>query len=180
MIEALPNFYVVPFRAEEIDPNDRFPRETKKIRTFINRHGDDALLVKSEQGKPELKEVFVSFLNELVEKRAFFALLIDLDGKDHTNVISDLNSMVQERYPAKSGISVLKGPTSHPDFIRCRCEVSLGGEYSDTFGIVAFLDSLESTVGIQQDDQREICRQKIHDYIINNPRARDEIANAII
>lgn len=173
------NFYIVDFRAEDIDPDDKSQQETRRIRDFISYHGEDALLLKSEQGKSELRETFISFLNELIGKPAFFSMVIDLDGQAPSELISELDQMTNERYD-NSQISILEGPTNYAEFVRYRCEAILAGTYSDTFGLIAFHESLEEAVGIQSCDSVRTRTSKIEEYFNNSPNLRDVVLNGII
>ncbi|WP_382210328.1 hypothetical protein [Halorussus caseinilyticus] len=73
-------------------------RESNKIRRFLDGWNDYNLLVKSENGKPNLKAGFSSVVRHLANKPVEKYVLVDLDTTEIDGFVDDIRERVRQRH----------------------------------------------------------------------------------
>lgn len=152
---------------ENIDHSNLKNRESDAVRNFTERRNPYDILVKSENGVPNLKRLFVKIADFLMKQPEFrVCLLIDLDEKgydhlDHTSntrryreLLSELDTRVGDNYQGKD----LK---IQQDSIHTRSSVQIAGEATlrsaqgpvGSFDVLAFHSDLEDAAGISDGDE---------------------------
>ena len=174
-------FYEREFNAEEIHPDERYPKESRTIRDFIRlRRGERALLMKSEQGRPQLKSVISNFLFDLANRAVHFGVVLDLDGDPVESIIEDIDEQVQSRSQQSVSVAEYDIVSTNEDFHAIKCKVLNNGNHLDTFGMVAFHEDLETAVGIEGSEPREEREQAIREYVNNNPSYAHLVETALV
>lgn len=139
-------------------------RESNKIQQFLGGWNDHNLLVKSENGKPNLKAGFSFIIRDLANRPVEKYVLVDLDNTDVDDFVGDIRERVRNRY-AGAGLRV--GDAERLG--RCRemvaTEVTLrnerGRDPRTGFTVLAFRDDLEAVANIRDDDSPETEAEKL-------------------
>lgn len=151
-------------------------RESNKIRQFLGGWNDHNLLVKSENGKPNLKAGFSSVIRRLANEPVEKYVLVDLDSRDVDDFVGDIRERVYDRH---RGAGLRIGETDHIG--RCRemivKQVELrnekGGDPRTDFTVLAFREKPESVAGIiTKDDSPEREAEKLLSVIDGEPLDR--------
>jgi hypothetical protein len=138
-----------------VSRDDLLHKESDKIRSFLGGWNDHNLLVKSENGKPNLKTGFSVVIRDLATKPVEKYVLVDLDTTEIDGFVSDIRERVRQRH---QGAGLRIGETERLG--RCRemvaREVTLenerGSDPRTGFTILAFRDDLETAAGIDKDE----------------------------
>ncbi|WP_276279605.1 hypothetical protein [Halorussus caseinilyticus] len=144
-----------PLVIENVSKDEMRNRESNKIRRFLDGWNDYNLLVKSENGKPNLKAGFSSVVRHLANKPVEKYVLVDLDTTEIDGFVDDIRERVRQRH---QGTGLRIGDAEQV----CRCremvakEVALendrGSDPRTGFTVLAFRDNLEVAAGIDKDE----------------------------
>lgn len=129
-------------------------KESDKIRSFLGGWNDDNLLVKSENGKPNLKRGFSFVIRDLATKPVEKYVLVDLDTTDIDSFVDDIRERVRQRH---RGAGLRIGKTERLG--RCRemvvenvtLENENGRDPRTGFTILAFRKDLEVAADIDKE-----------------------------
>lgn len=135
--------------------------ESRAVRSFIERRNPYHLLLKSEGGKSDLKRLFAQLMPELYNEEVAYNLLIDLDGGSFQGIQSEINERC-ESYTVDIAVEVNECTTSNAHLLGYNCSVNLNGETRDSFNAVGFTHSMETSAGIEKDQDNDEKREKIH------------------
>src|SRR6056297_1374234 len=83
---------------ENVSKDEMRNRESNKIRRFLDGWHDYNLLVKSENGKPNLKAGFSSVIRRLANKPVEKYVLVDLDTRDIDDFVGDISERIRQRH----------------------------------------------------------------------------------
>jgi hypothetical protein len=172
-----PSSELKPVYAEELefdDLTDLQGQETKKIKNFLQRFNPYDVLVKSENGKPNLIQVFVKTVNFLASKPLELCLLIDLDGGSMSSLLATLDKKARGTYKsADLRISQSESIHSNEHMEVVEAELHDGNRVRDNFRITAFTDSFETAAKIdKQTDSKDVMRSKAETFLNDYPSVR--------
>lgn len=175
-------FYEREFNAESISAEEVLPKESKIIRQFIQfRRGGKAILLKSEQGRPQLMEVAGMYLPQLANEEVFQSIVIDLDGDhSHGEIISSVESETNKRIPNSVEFESEGTKVENSYFIGERLEIHINGELVDTFGFISFINNVEAAAGVNDDPPSDSIRESINEFVEENPDVAEEAASILI
>jgi hypothetical protein len=152
-----------------------FNQESDKIESFLGSWNDHNLLVKSENGKPNLKDGFSFVIRDLANDPVEKYVLADLDNRDFDAFVDDIRERVRERC---TGTGLRVGETERIG--RCRemiaKEVELrnerGRDPRTGFTVLAFRQNLEVVADIQDEDGPEEEVEKLMSLLDGGPLDR--------
>lgn len=152
-----------------------YNQESDKIRSFLGSWNNNNLLVKSENGKPNLKAGFSFTIRDLANKPVEKYILVDLDNRDFADFVDDIRERVQERH---GGTGLQVGDTNHIG--RCQemvaKEVELrnerGRDPRTGFTVLAFREDLEAVANIADGDDPEEEAEKLMTLLDGGPLDR--------
>lgn len=159
-------FRVKKFHGEDADGHIQ-TEETQAIKNFREPRNPYHVLAKSENGKPNVKQVFAALVGQLMRIDPEVVVLVDLDGGSLRGFVSDLNEQVQERH---SGKGMELGDHSvtrrNSDMVAAECEVLTGdGKLKGEFRILAFKQTLERVADVSHSEQVEQKEQQIEQFL---------------
>lgn len=148
------------FHGENLGPSLR-GEESQEITNFQERRNPYDVLVKSENGKPNLKKIFSVLANRLMEIKPDVFVLIDLDGGRLDELVHELDERVQARHNGiKLGTAEVR--ERNGDMLAATCEVLTTTEkVKGEFHLVAFEQTLERVAGTSREEDREVQEEKI-------------------
>lgn len=159
-------FMVDTFVGEDVEHSRQKNAESDCIRNFLERRNPYDVLVKSENGKPDLKRVFVKLVNFLVDLDAEVCLLIDLDSRSLGALIDDLDAGVRTNYDGKDyAIEHAETVVRTETQIAARGRLLSDGEPQGEFDVLAFRSCLEDAAAIEDDDSPEAIEDKLADFV---------------
>lgn len=140
---------------EDVARDELFNRESDKISSFLGSWNDHNLLVKSENGKSNLKSGFSFVIRDLATRPVEKYVLVDLDRRGIDEFVDD----VQERIRGRHGGGGLRVDDTER-LERCRemvaTQVELrnerGRDPRTGFTVLAFREDLETVAGVTDDD----------------------------
>jgi hypothetical protein len=160
------NFDITKFIGEEeVSPIQR--KESREIKNFQERRNPYDVLAKSENGKPNLKQVFSSLLNQLMGIEPEIIFFVDLDGGDLDSFLAKLDEQIQGRHSAR-GIKLgnHRVAKKNTDTIAADCEVLTANDRTKgEFRIVAFRQTLERVAGVSRDDESDEWKSDIEAFL---------------
>lgn len=138
---------------ENVSQGVMFRDESDKIESFLGSWNDHNLLVKSENGKPNLKTTFSFIIRDLASEPVEKYVLVDLDTTEIDDFVGDIRERVRQRH---RGAGLRIGETER--FGRCRemvvqnvtLENERGNDPRTGFTILAFREDLEVAAGIDK------------------------------
>lgn len=140
--------------------------ESDKIRNFLERRNPYDVLAKSENGKPDLKRVFMKLIKSLVDRGVVVTLLIDLDGESLDTLFGDLDTRVQDNYQGNEfGVREVDRVDRSSEMIAAVAELYSrpdGEQYGD-FDVIAFHEDLETSAEIDESEDNPI--EKLRDFV---------------
>lgn len=152
---------VKEFIGEEIGPSLR-TEESEAIRNFREPRSPYDLLVKSENGKPNLKKVFAGLVNQLMEIEPEVFVLVDLDGGRLNGFVEDLDEQVQTRHNGRIELGTPEIKERNGDLVAGTCDVRTAmGRTKGEFHLVAFRQTLEQVADTSREEEREVREEKI-------------------
>lgn len=147
---------VTRFVGEDVQHSRLKNRESECIRNFLEPRNPYDCLVKSENGKADLKRVFAKLVRFLVSSDAEVCLLIDLDSRPLDALFDDLDDRVAECYSGKEYEIVHSETVAQSDVqIGATAELRSDGDVRGEFDVLAFRSSLEDAAGIDDTDDQE-------------------------
>jgi hypothetical protein len=169
-----PSSELKPVYAEELEFNDLTDlqgQETKKIKNFLQRYNPYDVLVKSENGKPNLIQVFVKTVNFLAAAELELCLLIDLDGESMSSLLATLDEKARGTYSsADLRISQSGNIHSNEHMEVVEAELHDDDDVRDDFKITAFADSFEIAAEIdKRTDTKDVMRSKAERFLNDYP-----------
>lgn len=146
------------------------PKETEKLRRFRESRNEDDVLIKSEGGDENLVTVLGSELLDLVGNDLDLCVLIDLDGNDVSDRITQFEEKLQPHSPGNQ-ISVCHEETlSSTTFIQAHiAKVLVDSNYIGEFHLLTFTDDLEEVANITgAEPDRDTVKRKIGQILQRN------------
>ena len=160
---------------ENVSKGVLFSEESDKIESFLGSWNDHNLLVKSENGKPNLKTGFSFVIRDLAMKPVEKYVLVDLDDRGIDDFVGDVRERVRQRHGG-SGLRV--GATNRIGGCRKMVakEVELcnerGRDPRTGFTVLAFRENLEVAADITDDDCPETEAEKLLSLLDGGPLDR--------
>lgn len=146
------NDRVTTFVGEEVEHSRLKNAESSCIRNFLERRNPYDILVKSENGKPALKRVFIKLVNFLVDVDAEVCLLVDLDSRPLEDLVADLDTAVQTNYDGREYAIEHSETIARSDHqIAATGELWSADRCHGAFEILAFTSDLEDVAGIDKE-----------------------------
>lgn len=160
------------FVAEEFHHDVWRREEDEKIRSFLERWSPYDVLLKSENGKENLKEIFVSLSGRLATEDVEKYLLVDLDGTEVDALVSELDERMRQRFEGH-GLRIADVETVARNSYIVATEAGLQADAGPTprtgFTVVAFRSSLESVADVTGDEEYERRLSKIESVLDRRP-----------
>lgn len=156
------------FYGEDVSYERLKSHESEKIRNFLERRNPYDVLVKSENGKPDLKRVFSKLASFLVTADVTLVLLIDLDGGSLEELIDDLDTRVEDTYQGRRlGIRDVEQIERNRVLLANRVELysKSDGHRQGCFDLVAFHEDLETAIGLDSADEDSEEERKLRDLV---------------
>lgn len=160
------NFEITKFIGEE-EESPIQGKESREIKNFQERRNPYDVLAKSENGKPDLKQVFSSLLNQLMGIDPEIIFFVDLDGGNLDSFLTKLDEQIQGRHSAR-GIKLgsHRVAKKNTDMVAADCEVlTENGQTKGEFRIVAFRQTLERVAGVSRDDETNEWKAGIEAFL---------------
>lgn len=155
--------------------DEMFSKESDKISAFLGSWNDYNLLVKSENGTPNLQTGFSFVIRDLAMRPVEKYVLVDLDTRGIDEFIGDIRERVHQRH-AGAGLRI-----GESELVR-RCpemvvkEVELQNERSRDprtgFTVLAFRQDLEAVADIRDEDEPEQEAEKLLTLLDGGPLDR--------
>lgn len=156
--------FVVEEYLKEVNGNPLVPIESEKIRTFIARRDTGDALIKSEGNKSNLLKVFSTIVVDLAQFNINFVIVVDLDGNSLDGIIHRLNGHIGSNYKGSLEINLEATTDITSEVKMAECNVVGDNNLEDDFIIICFSDDLESTVGVNRENDREEVESAISEY----------------
>lgn len=160
------SFQVKKFIGEEADGQIR-GEETREIKNFREPRNPYHVLAKSENGKPNLKQVFAALVNQLMRVDPEIVVLVDLDGGSLRGFVNDLDERIQTHHTGRG--TQLGDPSiteRNGDMVAALCEVLTGdGKCKGKFRIVAFKQTLERVADVPKDEEMDAREAHIEQFL---------------
>lgn len=164
-----PDMSVITFHGEDVSYDQLKHRESDAIRNFLERRNPYDVLAKSENGKPNLKTVFVKLINFLARQDAGLpTLVIDLDGKELRALLDELDTRVRDNYQGQSlGIRETRRIEHNSHQVAAVAELySVETEITQgAFDVLAFRQNLETSAGIRKSDGAATQEEKLRSFV---------------
>ena len=152
-----------------------FGKESDKIEAFLGTWNDHNLLVKSENGKPNLQTGFSFVIRDLATRPVEKYVLVDLDTTGIDEFVDDIRERVRQRH-AGPGLQV--GETNLigrcPEMIVKEVELDneRGRDLRTGFTVLAFRRDLEAVTDIKDEDGPEEEAEKLLALLDDGPLDR--------
>ena len=175
------DFRVKEFYGEHLGPSLR-TEESQEIQNFRERRNPYHVLVKSENGKPNLKKVFAALVDQLLRIEPQIVFLVDLDGGNLRSLVSDLNEQIQQRHSGRElKIGEYAIEKQDRDMVSATCEVlTRTGNLKGTFDIVAFKQTFERVAEISRDDEPDVRKRQIKEFLEDEDHVRDRLDSVLL
>ncbi|NEU55714.1 hypothetical protein [Halorussus sp. MSC15.2] len=138
-----------------LSQDEMLHEESDKIRSFLGGWNDHNLLVKSENGKPNLKRGFSFVIRDLATKPVEKYVLVDLDTTEIDGFVDDIRERVRKRHRG-TGLRIGEVKSLRRCHEMVAQEVTLenerGRDPRTGFTILAFREDLETAAGIDKDE----------------------------
>ncbi|KAA9396362.1 hypothetical protein Har1130_18965 [Haloarcula sp. CBA1130] len=142
------DFELETFSVEDIEGQDKRGKESDMIQSFGNSYYPCEILIKSENGREILKDVYSNEIHGFLEKSFSINLLIDLDHctidewldevNKKTNFTNETNTLTECELVATT------------EMVGYRCRIEVGGRKRGEVIISAFRDKMEEAAGIDK------------------------------
>lgn len=158
---------VATFLAEQVEYSRLKNRETSAIRNFLEPRNPYHVLAKSENGKPDLKRIFVKLVNHLLGRDVHLCLLIDLDGtSDVDDLFAELHRRVQDNYEGRNfGIQQADVIDTTEDQIAVCGQLTTQTSVRGEFDVLAFRTNLEDAAAIRDEDSEAAEETKLREFV---------------
>jgi len=156
-------------------------KESRMIKNFQERRNPYDVLAKSENGKPDLKQVFSSLLNQLIGIDPEIVFVVDLDGGDLDRFLDKLDEQIRGRHSAR-GITLGNHTVTkrNTDMVAADCDVlTANGEVKGEFRIVAFEQTLERVAGVSRDAEGDDWKAEIEAFLDEADHVFDLLHSAL-
>jgi len=153
------NIHYSTFKGEEVEYEKLNHQETEYVRNFLS-YDRQKFLIKSEGGKPNLKDAFAHFAAHLLQNNTRMIVMTDTDAsQEHKNSLhkftDDIKKIFNSRHKEPTG------HTLHPEkninrknsYLLAKQSYILNreGEKESGFTTVAWRESLETVAGVKED-----------------------------
>lgn len=160
------------FIAEEEPYSDLKHSESNAIENFLERRNPYDVFAKSENGKSDLKLIFIKLIRYLMKQDVQVCLLIDLDGGDQGRLIEELDERVRRNF---EGTHLEIGNDDRiqrsPAQVATRHQLFENGNLLGAFELIGFHYKLETAAGIdKENDSEEVQERKLREFV-NDDRA---------
>lgn len=161
------------FIGEEIPYSDLKNQESNAIENFLEPRNPYDVLVKSENGKSDLKLIFVKLVRYLLGQDVQVCLLIDLDGGDHDRLLRELDEQVRSNYDGRECEIVSQEPLAKSPVQVCsRNRLLEDGSVRGEFDVVAFRHTLDTAADIDKEtDSDEVKERKLREFVTDDHHA---------
>lgn len=157
------------FDIDNAEGNSIIPKESEKTRRFREPRNQDDVLIKSEGGDENLVTVLGSELPNLVGNDLDLCVLIDLDGKDVSERITQFEEKLQPHTPGNKISVCHKDTLVSTTFIQAHvAKVLIDGKYIGQFDLLTFTEDLEEVADITGTENRDTIKEKIGDILERN------------
>jgi len=159
---------VKTFHGEDVAYERLKNKESDEVRNFLERRNPYDVLAKSENGKPDLKQIFTKLIWFLSRQDVTLTLLIDLDGTGLQYLLADLDERVETNYDGKElGIRVTQRLGENSEQITAVAKLYSKDDESSygDFEIIAFKDDLEATADIDGSEDTSVERRKLRQLV---------------
>lgn len=148
------NYERTEFIAEEVAYSRLQNNESAELQSFIEPFNPYDVLVKSENGKTDLVDMFVNVIHFLSGRNLDIYVVIDLDADDLSDLITHINEKMDGQYQGKPlQISEPDHIRRNSDLVTCKHALLDGSNAIDEFKLIAFEPELEELAGIVNDDE---------------------------
>ncbi|UIO99575.1 hypothetical protein Hbl1158_13760 [Halobaculum sp. CBA1158] len=155
------------------------PEESEKLRSFGGRFCPYDVLLKSEGGIPNLKRCFADLTRYFTTYDPEIYLLVDLDSRTVSDIISDINDILRGKNTSRSIKIEPNSRIERLTYIHKQVHnIHIDGSPSKNFTLIAFPSDLEDIAGIGEDDSRESKNEKLVE-LAGDERVRKPITRAI-
>ena len=144
--------------------------ESKEISKFLESTSPYKFLVKSEGGNSPAVKIFCSNVSHCLESIDRVIFMIDLDGRSHSQKISELQNIINTRMPRTLMLEVDHNKQNdhfNYSFIKVNSQHTM--QFLGNLHALFFKRSLEFSCEISRDDRRNtsIVENKILNFIDN-------------
>jgi hypothetical protein len=177
-----PDTPIETFRAKEQEfstVGSLIGMESDKIRWFDGSYHDFDVLLKSENGIENLRQVVPKIVRQLeglhVEKR----LVVDLDGGTLDEFLRDINERIRGTHNGYSFVQTERiYKNSH--LIAVKTELRKRGSPVDNYNLVAFHDNFEDSAGIdKKSDDDDTKQAKTRQFLADNKSVRHTLSESL-
>lgn len=163
-----PDIKVDTFIGEEKQYSRLKSQETDKIRNFLEPRNPYQVLAKSENGKEDLKLVFIKLANFLCKFDADVCIVIDLDGGEYNALIAELDERVHNNFRGKRlGVDHSETIQRNTDMRATILSIHSDGSPMKSIEMISFHSNLEEVVGLKKDETDEEETEIIQEFLKN-------------
>ena len=138
------------FSIEDVEEDNR-GEESRVIREFNNPYYPSDYFIKSENGRNFFKRTYASSINNLMGSGYRVNLLLDLDHRNISEWVDEINTMCASRNYTKPTKTAIKEQIYDSKSICGHIlEVIVGEEPKDEFRTVSFKTKMEEAAGIDK------------------------------
>lgn len=160
---------------KNVSRDELYNRESDKIQSFLGSWNDHNLLVKSENGKPNLKTGFTFVIRDLAMKPVEKYVLVDLDTKEIDEFVDEIRERIRQRHGG-GGLRLGESESVRrcPEMIAKEVELrnERGRDPRTGFTVLAFREDLEAVADIQDEDDPEEEAEKLMALLDGGPLDR--------
>lgn len=158
-----------------VSRDDMLGKESDKIEAFLGSWNDYNLLVKSENGTPNLQTSFSFVIRDLAMRPVEKYVLVDLDTTGINEFIDDIRQRVHQRHAGaglRVGGSELIGRCPEMIAKEVKLQNERGRDPRTGFTVLAFRQDLEAVAGILDEDEPEEEAEKLLELLDGGPLDR--------
>lgn len=160
---------------ENVSQGVMFRDESDKIESFLGSWNDHNLLLKSENGKPNLKTTFSFIIRDLANESVEKYVLVDLDTTEIDEFVGDIRERVRSRH-GSSGLQLGESELLRrcPEMVAKEVELrnERGRDPRTGFTVLAFREDLEAVAGVVDEDTPEEEAEKLMSLLDGGPLDR--------
>jgi hypothetical protein len=136
---------------EDIEPTRRKKQESEWFELLVSDWNDTEVLVKSEEGKENLVEVFTHIVRYVTEHDARIVFLVDLDGGEIDSVEEDIREKVEDRFRGQRLTVERRDECEEGELTFAESSLVSDSGDESIFYVLGFEHSMETSAGIDKE-----------------------------
>lgn len=172
------SFRVRRLHGEDIE-RDMETVESRELANFQEKRNPYHLLVKSENSKSNLTQVFVENLDPLLKGGPHVVLLVDLDGGPLNHFVDGLDGDIRKRHGGRElRIDDHEVTDENEDLLAATCAVENPRQRIGIFDLLAFHHRPEDAAGVEE--RSSITREELTDRLLSEDHVTDLLRTTLL